>query len=121
MLIKPSIKYPITATAPHTRAYGNCVLTWSIWSAADPVEASIVVSDNGEQWSPNTPPPATAAKQADTNNVASPPVKVNAKGNAIGIQIAKVPQDDPVAKDIIAAITKIIAGNNCGLSIPLLI
>ena len=74
MLINPNIKYPTMATSPQTTAYGNCVLTWSIWSAADPVDASIVVSDNGEQWSPNTPPPATALKQANTNVVTSPPV-----------------------------------------------
>ena len=60
------------------------------------------MSDNGEQWSPNTPPPATAPKHAYTNVPSSPPVKVNASGSAIGIQIAKVPQEDPVANAIIA-------------------
>jgi len=35
--------------------------------------------------------------------------------------MAKVPQEDPVEKAIIAEIIKIIAGNNCALKNPSLI
>ena len=73
------------------------------------------MSDNGEQWSPNTPPPATAPKHAYTSVPSSPPVKVNASGSAIGIQIAKVPQEDPVANAMIAEMMKIIAGSIAGV------
>ena len=45
----------------------------------------------------------------------APPVKVNASGSAIGIQIAKVPQEDPVANAIIAEMMKIIAGSIAGV------
>ena len=70
------------------------------------------MSDNGEQWSPNTPPPATAPKHAYTSVPSSPPVKVNAIGSAIGIQIAKVPQED---QDANAEMMKIIAGSIAGV------
>ena len=60
----------------------------------------MVVSDRGEQWSPNTPPPATAANTATTSWVTSPPLMLKARGRAMGIQIAKVPQEEPVAKAI---------------------
>ena len=86
-----------------------------MWSAAAPVDDSTVVSERGEQWSPNTPPPATAAKQAYTNVDNVFPVNANASGSAIGIQIAKVPQEDQVANAIIADITKIIAGRSAGV------
>ena len=108
-------RYRITASVPQQSAYGSCVCTWSIWSDADPVEERTVVSDNGEQWSPNTPPPATAPKHAYTSVPSSPPVKVNASGSAIGIQIAKVPQEDPVANAMIAEMIKIIAGSMAGV------
>lgn len=65
--------------------------------------------------SPNTPPPATAPKHAYTSVPSSPPVKVNASGSAIGIQIAKVPQEDPVANAMIAEMMKIIAGSIAGV------
>ena len=41
--------------------------------------------------------------------------KGNASGSAIGIQIAKVPQEDPVANAIIAEMMKIIAGSIAGV------
>ena len=38
----------------------------------------------------------------------------NAKGSAIGIQIAKVPHDEPVANAIMHATRKMIAGRTAG-------
>lgn len=90
-----------------------------MWSAPAPVDARIVVSESGEQWSPNTPPPATAAKQATTRVVSCPSVYANAKGSAIGIQIAKVPHDEPVANAITHATRKMIAGRTAGDRKPL--
>ena len=80
-----------------------------------PIDDRIVVSLTGEQWSPKTPPPATAAKHIATSVVTSLPDALNAKGNAIGIQIAKVPQELPVANAMIAETTKITAGSNAGV------
>ena len=71
----------------------------------------IVVSDIGEQWSPQTAP----AIQADTQMIArvafegSGSVREKAL-NVIGIRIPNVPQDVPVAKDKAHAIRKITAG-----------
>lgn len=112
--VKPRIKYPMTASAPQISEYGSWVFTWSMWSAPAPVDAKIVVSDSGEQWSPNTPPPATAAKQATTSVVIVSLVYAKASGSAIGMQIAKVPHEDPVAKAMTAATTKMIAGSTAG-------
>ena len=49
------------ATIAAVPAYGICVRTWSIRSAADPMEDMIVVSEIGEQWSPKIAPHVTAA------------------------------------------------------------
>ena len=73
------------------------------------------MSESGEQWSPNTPPPATAAKHATTKVVSCPSVYANASGRAIGMQIANVPQDEPVAKAMMQATRKIIAGRTEGV------
>ena len=40
-------------------AYGACVFTWSTWSDAAAIEERTVVSEIGEQWSPNTAPART--------------------------------------------------------------
>jgi len=64
-----------------------------------------VVSEIGEQWSPKTPPPRTAAitkyKLASSEKV---------KGTAMEIIMANVPQEVPVAK----AIKLLIMNNNAG-------
>ena len=57
----------------------------------------MVVSDIGEQWSPNKPPDNTAPML--TNSGAS---MANAVGMTNGNIMAKVPQDEPVAKEITA-------------------
>jgi hypothetical protein len=81
---------------------------WLHWA---PAELMIVVSEIGEQWSPQTAP----AMQADTQMIAS--VDFEGSGsesenafNVIGIRIPNVPHDVPVAKDRMQAITKITAG-----------
>ena len=78
----------------------------------------MVVSDRGEQWSPNTPPPATAANTATTMGFSSPPDMLKARGRAMGMQMAKVPQEEPVAKAITAATRKITAGSRWGVKKP---
>ena len=55
-LVTPATIYPITETPATVQAYGICVDTWSIWLHLAPVEDNIIVSDIGEQWSPNTEP-----------------------------------------------------------------
>ena len=65
----------------------------------------IVVSEIGEQWSPQTAP----AMQADTHTTPNGSVSGNTP-SVIGIKIPKVPHDVPVANDNKHAITNIIAG-----------
>lgn len=101
-------KAEMTATVSE---YGSCVLTWSMWSEAAPVEARTDVSDSGEQWSPKTPPPATAAIVATTRMETSPPEKVKASGAASGMTMAKVPHEVPVAKEMTAQVIKIRNGS----------
>ena len=65
----------------------------------------MVVSEMGEQWSPQTEP----ARQADIPII--PILLPTGKMlSTIGIRIPKVPQDVPVAKEIKQATIKIIAG-----------
>ena len=58
---KPAKMYPANDTAATVNTYGNCVDTWLIWSHFAPVLAIMVVSEIGEQWSPQTAP----ARQAE--------------------------------------------------------
>ena len=80
-------------------AYGNWVLTWSIWSQADAIEETMVVSEIGEQWSPKTLPLKTAAIESARGELA-----YKAVGTAIGIIIANVPQLVPVENEIKAEV-----------------
>ena len=73
---------------------------------AAPVEDRMVVSEMGEQWSPNTAPASTAPIMSKTYST----LNSSAKSTAIGIIIAKVPQDVPVENAISAARAKIRAG-----------
>ena len=84
---------------------------WSHWA---PAEDMIVVSEIGEQWSPQTAP----AMQAETQMMASElPLSSGNALRQIGIRMPKVPQDVPVAKDRPTAIRKMIAGRKfCRLS-----
>jgi len=79
-----------------------------------------VVSDRGEQWSPNTPPPAEAATVAKTSDDTCPPLNAKANGTETGMMMAKVPQDVPVAKLTKALMKKTRSGKMSGLSQPLL-
>ena len=82
-------------------------MTWS-WGAQPELVALItLVSDIGEQWSPNTDPAITALS-AGNNKAWS---KVNATSAPIGIIIANVPQLDPVVNAIIAHNKKVPAIN----------
>src|SRR5699024_2538144 len=47
--VNPVAKKPHAAAKAIIRAYGSCVLIGSIWSAAAPVDAIMLVSDIGEQ------------------------------------------------------------------------
>ena len=69
----------------------------------------MVVSEIGEQWSPQTAP----AMQADMERIImlwSMPWK---QATTIGIRIPKVPHEVPVAKLNPMAIMKMITGRNC--------
>ena len=76
-----------------------------MWSQRAPADDIIVVSEIGEQWSPQTAP----ARQADIPIIPSslPTGKIEI---TIGIRIPKVPQEVPVAKAIRQATINIIAG-----------
>ena len=65
----------------------------------------MVVSEMGEQWSPQTAPAIQA--EIATIVIGSPAVKTL---RTIGIRIPNVPHDVPVAKESPTAIAKIIAG-----------
>ena len=65
----------------------------------------MVVSEMGEQWSPKTPPPKTAA----TIRPGWSPMRLII-GTAIGIMMANVPQDVPVEKAMKQDIRKTRAG-----------
>ena len=75
------------------------------------MDEMIVVSDIGEQWSPNTPPPMVAAT---TRNRFAP--CNSTMGIAMEIMMAKVPHDVPVEKAIKEERIKITAGNKAGES-----
>ena len=86
-----------------------------MWSEPAASDDRIVVSDIGEQWSPNVPPPSTAPIVQNTNVVSSPPVIVNAKGITIGTMIANVPHEDPVKKEIRAHVMNVIVTSKAGV------
>ena len=58
---KPAIKKLMAEIAATYSAYGNCVETWLMCSQRAPADDMIVVSEIGEQWSPQTAP----ARHAD--------------------------------------------------------
>ena len=79
--------------------------TWFKWLHCAPADDIIVVSEIGEQWSPQTAP----ARQADIPIIRSS-LSAGKIAATIGISIPKVPQDVPVEKDRIHATINIIAG-----------
>ena len=58
-------------------------MTWSMWSEPEAMELSTVVSEMGEQWSPNTEPPRIAASSASARwrVVSGSSSAVSARGN----------------------------------------
>ncbi len=78
----------------------------------------IVVSDIGEQWSPNTAPVNTAPIVAYKMVPVSPPLSVKASGTAIGINIAVVPHDVPVENAIIQPSINTTSGMTPALILP---
>ena len=79
-----------------------------MWSQPAPADDRIVVSDIGEQWSPNTEPENIAASIIVKKCMWSVCIRI---GTIIGIKIPKVPQAVPVEKDKKAPTAKIIAGS----------
>lgn len=77
-----------------------------MWLQAAPVLESIVVSEIGEQWSPNTEP-ASVADKAMIVRCGATDVQIDA---IIGIRIPNVPQLVPIENERKAATTNIIAG-----------
>ena len=105
----------IHASTAQVTAYTTCVFVWSMWSEPAPSEDKIVVSDNGEQWSPNVAPPITAPTVAYTVAPNSPPVIENANGITIGTRIAHVPHDEPVRNEMIAHTKNEIVTKSAGV------
>ena len=68
----------------------------------------MVVSEIGEQWSPQTAP----ARHADIPMMESVPLPAGKIASTIGISIPKVPQEVPVAKASTHATIKITAGKS---------
>ena len=86
-----------------------------MWSEPAARDDRIVVSDIGEQWSPNVPPPRIAPTVQSNTVSISPPVIVNAKGIAIGVMIANVPHEEPVKKEINAHVKNVTVTSKAGV------
>ena len=88
--------------------------TCSICEQPAPADDKIVVSEIGEQWSPNTEPAKVAAKDT-TTKLGS---KAWATRTITGIQIPNVPQAVPVENDKNAANANTAAGNHIAENPP---
>ena len=86
-----------------------------MWSEPAARDDRIVVSDIGEQWSPNVPPPRIAPTVQSNTVSISFPVIVNAKGIAIGVMIANVPHEEPVKKEINAHVKNVTVTSKAGV------
>ena len=82
-------------------------MTWFRWSDSAPAEDMMVVSEMGEQWSPQTAP----ARQAEMPMMNSGLVGSWKTVVTMGMRIPKVPQDVPVANAMKTATTKMMAGS----------
>ena len=102
----PRTKYPTADTPAAINAYGSCVNTWSIWCDPAPVELRIVVSEIGEQWSPNTAPASTAASVGSNSSGSTAIIK----SAPIGSMRPNVPQLVPVENAIRPAIANKMSG-----------
>ena len=80
-----------------------------MWSVPAAMVAMIVESEIGELWSPNRPPPSTAA-------TASPGCRsmIAVIGITIGIIMAHVPNEVPVANAVMPDTTNNTAGTRAG-------
>ena len=83
------------------------------------VEDNIVVSEIGEQWSPNTEPDRIAENVdrkigSCTTVLASIFISCTVMGTTTGTRIDMVAQEDTVEKLIAAAVIKVISGNRDG-------
>lgn len=103
--INPAKIKPTELIEATKRAYGNLVEMWLIILHLVPVAAMMVVSEIGETWSPKTDPAKTEAIV-----IVQRSLLIGKRGKAIGMNIAKVPQEVPVENDNIAASAKIITG-----------
>ena len=97
-------------TAATVRAYGNCVETWLTWLHWAPAEAIMVVSEMGEQWSPQTAP----AIQAETATMVKVPSVAPNTLSTMGIRIPKVPHEVPVENAIKLATMNMMTGIKLG-------
>lgn len=87
-------------------AYGSRVDTWFTWLHCAPADAMIVVSEIGEQWSPQTAP----AIQAEIEMIIIVSFVPWNTATTIGIRIPNVPQEVPVANARKHPTRKMIAG-----------
>ena len=78
-----------------------------MWSHLAPAEDIIVVSEIGEQWSPQTAPAIHAEIEIIMISLLVLPANTL---STIGIRIPNVPQEVPVANESPTAIRKTIAG-----------
>ena len=78
---------------------------WLLWL---PALAIIVVSEIGEQWSPQTAP----AIQAEIAMIEIGPLLYGNTARTSGIRIPNVPHDVPVANERPTAMMKMIAGRS---------
>lgn len=53
LVVNPATTNPAKEHSAASMAYGIWVVTWSIWLYRAAVDDNMVVSDIGEQWSPN--------------------------------------------------------------------
>ena len=80
-----------------------------MWSLAEAIDETTLVSLIGEQWSPKTPPPSTALTTSGSDTTTDSLLNKDTRGTASVIMIAKVPQLVPVEKAM-NALTKNTSG-----------
>ena len=78
-----------------------------MWSHCAPAEDMIVVSEIGEQWSPQTAPAMQAEIAMIQISLLIEPPKI---ARTIGMRMPNVPHDVPVANERPTAIMNTIAG-----------
>ena len=82
------------------------MVTWSRWSHCAPADDMMVVSEMGEQWSPQTAP----AIHAEMEIIISWGSTSWKHDTTMGISMPKVPHDVPEAKASPMATRKMMAG-----------